>query len=120
MSHEIDEIDIVEEGLGPLPTGAPADLRERLTLQLRTTDGETLAAAERDFQGRFSSVDDYVRSVLTQYVAGWLAWILDHVPIGQLRQALETETQRAIWTIPYRDGVLVFASARAGAARGQR
>lgn len=120
MSNEIDQFEIVEEGLGPLPEGAPADLRERLTLHLRTTDGETLAEAERDFQGRFVSIDEYVRSALMQHVAAWLSWVLDHAPIERLREALETETKRAIWMIPYGKGVLVFASARAGSARGRR
>ena len=116
-----DHLDIDEgEFLAPLPKGVPADFRERLVLALKTTDMDTLAAAEQDFQGCFTCVEEYFRAMLARHVAEWLAWVLDYAPVERLRAAHEADTGRVVWTIQLENGVLVFESSRHGSARGRR
>ena len=102
--------------LPPLPSGVPPDFRERLTLALKTTRPDVLAAAEQAFRGVWANADEYVRDQIGCQLPPHLQWL---VSLPGLREGYENKAI-AVWEIKFEPGrALVFESLRKGSGAYQ-
>lgn len=105
-----DHLDIAVEPMPPPPVGSPRNFRELLSLHLKTTDSATLAAAERDFRGVWTSEHDYIAEQIAEHLPPFLGWLPAATDPGKLRKGYCGQALR-VWSISLEsNSVMVFES----------
>lgn len=105
--------DHVPEAMGPPPVGAPLDFRQRLAQALRTTDPETLAAAEADYKGVYESEHAYIVAQVAEHLQPPdMTWLLACCDPDMLREGYQG-CALTVWSIPLQPGArMIFESVR--------
>lgn len=96
----------------PAPADALPDLRQRLSLYLKTTDPDVIAAAESAYRGVWDSAHAYIVNQIAEHLPPFLDWLLTTCDPDELRRGYEAG-KLVIWTIDLPQGAcLVFESLR--------